>query len=375
MQPSSKKHVLFIVYDSITSSYFMPEVLIPLLSLIKKSSNLEVTLLTFEQSIPSVKRIQQLIPAHEKLHLITAHRLPFFGTMSLKLCSWQLRRILKMISFNQLVTRGTFAGWIATHALEKIGTKHPERLRREYPNPLPLLTIQARKPEALWYKNKCEAHPRWFVRRLLQNRLCKKINQIEYEAYRNKRKTDIPKVVKIEAVSPALKDYLITNHRADSAKITIAINDLPESMDKHERTAANTRLREERGIADGTYVYGYYGSADAYNCIPEMLFYFLRKMNKNKNAFLLIITEQKKTFQRLLHEFNIPKDSYQIVSVTPRDNIRHYLAACDAGLLFRHNNEINWVSRPFEMLEYQAVGLKIKHNNTIAWLTKPMLEP
>jgi len=47
-----------------------------------------------------------------------------------------------------------------------------------------------------------------------------------------------------------------------------------------------------------------------------------------------------------------------------------YLAAADYGLLFRHKDIINWVSRPTKMLEYQAVGLKIIHNNTIEWLSE-----
>jgi len=95
--------------------------------------------------------------------------------------------------------------------------------------------------------------------------------------------------------------------------------------------------------------------------------FFKKKQTKDKNSFLLILTQDKKQFKKILQKSEIDQHAYKLLTVN-HNNIYQYLAACDYGLIFREKNIINWVSRPTKILEYQSVGLKIIHNNTIGFL-------
>ncbi len=80
-----------------------------------------------------------------------------------------------------------------------------------------------------------------------------------------------------------------------------------------------------------------------------------------------MLTQDTDYFAALCVKHVLPSHSYHIIFV-PHHEIYHYLAAADAGIIFREAHIINWVSRPTKILEYQAVGLKIIHNNTVAML-------
>jgi len=101
--------------------------------------------------------------------------------------------------------------------------------------------------------------------------------------------------------------------------------------------------------------------------LPEAIDFFEKQYKKNPNSFLLILSQDKKNVETFIGAKRIPAKKYALTSAKPNE-LYKYLAACDAGFLFRDKDIINWVSRPTKMLEYQAVGLKVIHNNTIAWL-------
>ena len=73
-------------------------------------------------------------------------------------------------------------------------------------------------------------------------------------------------------------------------------------------------------------------------------------------------------FEKLLQQ-SLPQHHYKIISVD-YTNIFRYLAACDAGIIFREDHILNWISRPTKVLEYYAVGLPIIHNAAIGLLVK-----
>jgi hypothetical protein len=357
------------MYDSILNSVFESMILRPLLAKIENSSNLEITLVSFEKAKIPAQKIKECIPAHDKFHLIICPRLPFFGKLSLRFASWQLKKILQKIPSHQIISRGPLAGWVTMRALNTTAKKMPERLRTGHPNPIPLLMVQARGLAAEEFRFVKERKERGFIRRRLDTYLQKQLHQIEFEVYRNKRKTDYPHDVDIQAVSPALKSYLINIFRADPAKITIATDDIPKYIEPEQRRKWRKQIREKLSIPPDAYVYGYAGSTRIWQGIAEMTFYFQEIVKKNPESFLLILSNEKKEFTSFLTQTSIPKNKYSICDI-PAHAVYRYLSACDAGLLFRQQDIINWVARPTKMLEYQAVGLKIIHNNTIAWLTQ-----
>jgi len=369
MYDKHNKQLTFIVYDSILNSVFESQVLTPLLQMLEESSNVEITLISFERALLSKRNIMRTFSAHDRLHLILCKRLPFFGRFSLKVAAWQLRRILQNIPSHGIIARGALAGWIAYRALNRMAQKTPGRMRTEHPQPLPSLTLQARGLCAEELRFRHEHHKQNFIRRLLFNFLYKQLKQIECEIYRTKQKTDYPNDVAIEAVSPALHDYLVDHFHADPAKIILATKDFPTPVFEEQRKEWREEVRTALKIDNDIYVYGYSGSAQPWQCIPEMLFYFLEKVKENHKSFWLILTNEPKTFRRYCSITYIPEKHYRILNVHPKDVFK-YLSACDAGLLFRKKDVINFVARPTKMLEYKAVGLKIIHNNTIAWLTK-----
>ncbi len=367
MHKQHNRHLTVVVYDSITNSVFESQVLMPLLAQLKQSSNLVITLISFEKCTLSKRKIMRTIPAHERLHLILCRRLPFFGRISLKISAWQLKRILNKIPSHAITARGALAGWISYRALNRQAQKTPERMRVGHPNPFPLITVQTRGLAAEELRFTHQHKKQSFLKRLFFKYVYKTLHKIEFELYRNKRKTDFPNNVALEAVSPALKDYLISTFRADPAKITIATQDIPPTIAQKQKKLWRTSVRHELKISVDAYVYVYNGSARPWQCIPEMLFYFNERLKENHTSFLLILTPDVALVKKQCSLINLPEKHYRILNVHPKD-VGKYLSACDAGLLFRRQDVINWVARPTKMLEYQAANLKIIHNNTVALL-------
>ncbi len=367
MQSSSNKHIMFIIYDGIENSVFQSQVLTPLLSLLNETSNLDVTLVSFEKKRPTNTQLSSTIPPHDHLHLVLCRRLPFLGKWSLRFAAYQLKKLLEFIPCNQIIARGPLAGHVALTALHKLSQKHPERLRSNNPQKFPELTVQARGLCAEEYRYAEQKKLTSWLGQHWYSHIYKSLKTIEFEVYRNKRKTDFPNHVIIEAVSPALKDYLTNSFRADPTKITIATRDLPKNITPNQVRQWRVEVRRELCIPENAIVYCYSGSFKAWQCAKETIEAFAYEYSRDKNSFMLVLTLNQKPFIAELERLKIPSMSYKVMSVYAADLYR-YLSAGDYGMLLREKDIINWVSRPTKMLEYQAVGLKVVHNNTIAWL-------
>jgi len=360
---SRSKHATFIVYDGIENSVFESQVLYPLLTQLQQNSNLQITLVSFEKKRPPNEFIIKTIPAHERLHFVLCRRFPFFGNISLKLATFQFKKLLKITTFNHITARGPLAGHVVLHAL----TKYAKKNNFQHAERLPSVTIQARGLCAEEYRYSLKEIHANFFKKMYHKFLYTQLNNLETTVYRNATKNTIQTNINIEAVSPALKNYLTTAFHAHQTKITIATKDLPKSFSADQISGWRQEVRTELNIQQDAIVYCYSGSFKAWQCAHETIAAFSFEYFRNPKCFMLVLTKDQEPFKKELVRYKIPATNYHIKTV-PAQNLYRYLAAGDYGMLLREKDIINWVSRPTKMLEYQAVGLKIIHNNTIGWL-------
>jgi len=356
------------MYDGIQNSVFSSQVLEPLLARLTKDKSLEITLISFEKEEISVHELLQRIPACDRLHLIIGKKLPFFGRWTLLFAAYQLKCILQRLSFDHILARGPLAGFITLWALEK----NSKKLSQDFIDDMPEVTIQARGLCAEEYRYEKHSRPKKKlvgfknpVQDLIYRFMYNSLKNIEFLVY-NKANSEN---VTIEAVSPALKEYLIQIFHTQASHITIAQNDIPQKISPEQISLWRQEIREKLHIPEDFLVYTYCGSYKPWQCAPETVIYFSEQLKDNKKIFFLILSPDKNKFLEACEKQNIDKKYYTVLNLPARD-VYKYLAVGDYGFLFREQDIVNWVSRPTKMLEYQAVGLKIIHNNTIAWLNE-----
>jgi len=348
--------LVVILYDGIGNSVFSSQVLDPLLAMIDKDINLEITLISFEKEKIDALDLPKRIPACNRLDIIIGKKLPFLGQWSLLFAAYQLKNILSRLDYDQVLARGPLAGFITLWALEKIAKKFPD-------NVVPEVTIQARGLCAEEYRYDKFKRPSNFIVKFFNRVLYSSLKNIEFLVYSTSDTN-----IKIEAVSPALKEYLVKTFQAPESKIIIATHDIPKHFSPEEIAAWRKKVREQLHIPEDTHVYCYSGSYKPWQCPSEMVEYITELLKTNKKIFFLVLSPDKDKFLLACSKQHIDKHYYIVLNVSAHD-VYQYLAAGDYGLLFREKDIVNWVSRPTKMLEYQSVGLKIIHNNTISWLT------
>ncbi len=360
MIKNKTKQLAFVVYDGIENSVFQSQVLSPILNEINQNENLHVTFVCFERHIPKNEDAIKIFGQHKRLKYIFLHRYSFLGKLSLTHAISCLTKFLKTFTFDQITARGPLAGYITLKALSNIKNFDTHVL------------IQARGLCAQEYrysnqKNILANIKNLGVKIIWDKLIFKSLQRIEKTVY--KAQTSSLFNLKIEAVSPALKNYLIQEFGADPVKIIIAINDIPKTIDKYQVVVWRTQVRDELGIPDDYTVYCYSGSFKPWQCAKETIESFSFQYFKDPKSFMLVLTQDQEPFEKELKKLKIPKSNYKIMHVKPEELYR-YMCAANFGFLLREPDVINWVSRPTKMLEYQACGLQIIHNNTIAWLAK-----
>lgn len=366
-QEANSNHLIFVLYDGIQNSVFSSQVLHPLLKMLAEQPNLEVTLVSFEKTNISKTVITKLIPAHDRLHLILGGKMIFFGKTTLYYSAYGLYKILKNITCHRIIARGPLAGWITEQALKRLLKKKHLHCNPLYQDAINQVTIQARGLCAEEYRFEIQFQKSNFLKRSFQKFKYNQLYALEQETYNKKTTLQFPLPIRIESVSNALKEYLVKQFKADEKTIFIATHDIPQPYGKDKIQTWRTQTRQLLSIPESTTVYAYSGSAKPWQCAEETIFYFLQQHANNPDSILLILSGDNEYFERLCSSRNLNKNSYRILRVAP-EAIYEYLAAADIGMLFRHTDIINWVSRPTKALEYLAVGLKIAHNHTIGWL-------
>lgn len=340
--------LIFITYDGIHNSVFEGQVLQPLINQRYKNYDKKICLISFESEYPlAFEPIKKRCMQHD-IQLIICKKNRFLWKKSLNTPIQQLKQILAQYATYELIARGPLAGYIALQAYNQKHCTH--------------LIIQARGllAEEYTYTHRNITN---MILNYIHTTRAKQFQQIEQLVYG----TTLPHVI-IESVSPALKTYLIEHFGTQEKKILIAQHDIPQPIITAQKTLWRSARRTQLNIPTDAHVYCYNGSAKPWQCPDEALTFFKKQHEKNKNSFLLILTDEVQTFEQLAQKHTLDTKSYAIKKV-PYSEIYQYLSACDTGLIFRDENILNWVSRPTKILEYQAVGLQIKHNNTIAYIS------
>lgn len=362
MNENKQQHLTFVIFDGIFNSVFKSQVLTPLLQLIERNEQLHVTLVSFEFRKPEHAKLVKLIPAHDRFHFILGRRFPYVGRLGLVSAVHQYVRLLELLPVGQIIARGPIAGYVVLQAVKRYARKNPGVVH------VSPVTVQARGLCAQEYRYIHRTRYYAFLKNPLFGYIYCSLTRLERVVFgAHKDPNKIVDNVTIEAVSPALKEYLIDTFQADPARIDIAVNDVPREMSKEQVTQWRHEVRLQLQIPEDTTVYCYSGSYKPWQCVTETIDYFCEKLELDDKSFLLVLTTDLHSFRHELVSRCIPEDNFAVLSVDPFDLYR-YLSAADYGMLFREKDIINWVSRPTKMLEYQAVGLQVLHNDTVAWL-------
>ncbi|MCB9493080.1 MAG: hypothetical protein H6679_02280 [Epsilonproteobacteria bacterium] len=355
-----ENRLLVLVYDGINNSVFQSQVFQPLVEQCRENRNLVVTLVSFENEsiLPCV--LAQLEQHGIAIEVKIFKRPRFVGILSLWPAVLRVAHLLCSKRYDRILARGPLAGYIAFKGLS-LAQKKPSL--RGYS---PTVMVQARGlcAQEYWFAHMHASAG--LVHKLIRSCMYKSLARLERKVYAAAY-TSNP--FTIESVSPALKQYLVRHFGARTSGICIADKDIPKQVDKGQVSVWREQTRQELNIPEQAYVYCYSGSFKPWQCARESIEYVAKQFEKNDQAIFLVLSSNKQQFEGACKASNIDMARVRIVSVEPGD-VTRYLAAADVGLLLRHKDPLNWVSRPTKLLEYQAVGLKIVHNNTIALLSE-----
>lgn len=331
--------LIFILYDGIENSVFQGQVVQPLLQYKQQAPQVPISLVSYENK-----------PHHDDMMRLSSLGINLVVLPKNKwwLSSRLLRTVLDQFSSYKLIARGPLAGFLALQAYDK--------------KKCTTLTIQARGLLAEEYRY-THADNRNFFLRFAHSIRALYFDHLEKRVYY--RATHTPGC-SVDAVSPALREYLATRYNADKDKIGVAVDDIPAPIAHEQIQIWRTAIRTQLNIAHNITVYCYNGSIKPWQCPELALSFFKKQLHNNNNSLLLFLTPDTDLCEHLVKTYDVPANNHRILQV-PHQSIYHYLAAADYGLLFRKPHIINWISRPTKLLEYQAVGLPVIHNDTVSY--------
>ncbi len=334
--------LIFILYDSVTNSVFEGQVKKLLQKKAAENPYRPVHLVTFESRTLTIQK------NFKDIRITYLKRMPFIGWPTLLYATKQLTSFLRLFPEYAIIARGPIAGVIAQRSVRNTACTQ--------------LIIQARGLLAQEYEYMHARVKRSPIVRFVHRFRAAQLSNVETQAY--KKHASINKT--IEAVSPALRERLISAYSAHAEIITIARDDIPQTIKTTQKKAWRTIIRNKLLISEDWTVYCYNGSAKPWQKPGDTIAFFKDTLKKKPYSFLLILTTDVSVFEILIGD-SIAPNHYTIISVN-HDEVYQYLCASDYGLLFRDDHVINWISRPTKALEYHAAGLEIIHNNTVAFL-------
>lgn len=329
------EHRIVIIYDSTDNSVFESQLLQPLLQWRAARANRSATIISCEQQ-PDNRPAQRA-----GIDCIYIKRMPYIGRISLWYAALRVYLLVRNLPSYELFARGPFAGYIARTSATSTCTH---------------IILQARGLAAQEYRFVCEQQGNRSPLMRLRMAL---LEALERNVYR----TNHPQLT-IQAVSPALRDYLITQFNARAERITLAQEDIPQPLDLAVRATYRAAVRAQLNIAPDIRLYCYNGSYKPWQCPYQTLQFFSNELKTYPTAHLLIISKDREAFNKACWHYDLPKESYTVITTQSHEVIKH-LAACDIGMLFRQGDIINFTARPTKALEYYAAGCVIVHNGTI----------
>ncbi len=359
--------LIAVIYDGINNSVFESQVLQPLINEKKKEPHRPVWLISFESNV-SVP-VPECVVANG-LHCRLYKKIPFIGRLSVRIAAYQFKKFLSRFERYELLARGPLAGFICLRAANKnkcaqITIQARGLLAEEY-----AYTHKDESNRAMRFLHACRRRQFYMLERWVYGLRVQQHNAMQNNTAQNK----IPLI--IQAVSPALGQYLTTTYGTPADSIRIAEHDIPPIIPVDQRNTWRVAMRTQMNIAQQAQVYCYNGSVKPWQFPDGVMQFFNEKYREDPTRILVILTQDIAQFERLVHAFALPAHAYRIYTV-PHVRMYEYLSACDVGILFREQTIVNWTSRPTKLLEYRAVGLEVAHNNTVAyvmekeeWLTK-----
>ncbi len=343
-----KLPIVFVLYDSITNSIFDSQIAQPLLQQ-QTDLGTVITIVSFEKRMVT-QELNTIAQQYPTLNFIFLKNRIFVHKALLSTLANKLHALLSKLASYKLIARGPIAGYLCMQALQKTNCFE--------------FIIQARGILAEEYRFTHARTNNNYLRALHYFRSYQ-FEKVEKSVYSKQTAYVVPTT--IEAVSPALKEYLIQHYQADPNMIHIAQIDIPLPFSTDVIQKWRKITRSELGVSEKTSIYCYNGSLKPWQCPQETISFFKEQLIKNTDVYLLVLTQDKHDFEKIIQNYLIDPTKYKVITV-PHKEIYRYLAGCDSGIIFREKNSINWTSRPTKILEYQAVGLPIIHNNTIAML-------
>lgn len=340
-------HLVCIIDDSVTNSVFEGQIVAPLCSYQQQDPNLSVHIISFERTAVPQEKLNAIMPENFGYDIFA--RYPLMGLTSLRPAIYRTKQVLDSLGSYSILARGPIASYIALNALEQDKCKK--------------LTVQARSLFADEY-DFCNVARSSGLTKLMHQWRLNQYYAIEQEGYAPQ---DVAVPFEVEAVTTALKDYLVENYHADADHITIAQHDIPTTIPVEQRNAWRTQVRDELHIPQDAYVYCYNGSVQLWQDAKSTVALYLEEEKKHPGAYFVAISQNKKEFEQAFKELNVDRERTRLFSVKYAD-VSKYLCACDTGVLYRVDHVISWVARPVKVLEYQAAGLEVVHNNTVAWV-------
>jgi len=246
-------HHIVIIYDSITNSVFLGQVLQPLITIAQKKP---VIILSYEKNNPPHELI-----THIQSYNITLIIFKKFSRIFLIGLLYDILRAhyyLKQYASYMLQARGPLAGCIARSLLFNSSCKQ--------------LTLQVRGLLAEEYRY---AHKKTYFNMYYYAYIL--IEKIAYMPH---------KKIILEAVSPALKEYLHKKFFISRHALTVASQDIPPLISSNTKLKWRTGIRKQLSISHDTYVYCYNGSCKPWQCPDKTIAYFKRIFERKKKYFL-----------------------------------------------------------------------------------------
>ncbi len=362
---SEKSVCLWVISDGVENSVFESQVLRTIGRHLDSKRFGKVVVLAFQADISRAHQYLSELEVPDGVEFVFCKRLPFFGTISLENCVEAASNQIFKIFPDVIYARGPISGYICIKALEAF---KDDSYLRENKDRLPKLIIQSRGllTKEYEYVNRFSSwNPflfpvRWFI--------AKRLEYLEKVSYSENSVGRLPYQVTIEAVTPALGDYLVEEFGASRSRISFAMDDFPTPLSKDEVKKNRDASRLALGLTPLSKVYCYAGSAKAWQCPEKTVKWFAEKLKENSDAYLLVISRDKDFFESLIEKVGIPPANYTVVTICNQKDFYKALCAADVGLLFREDHPINWVARPVKAMDYMACGLSIEHNSTVRWV-------
>lgn len=342
-----KHHLICIIDDSVTNSVFEGQIITPLLGYQQRDPELGVHIISFERNPVSQSKLDAIMPQNFGYNIFA--RYPLMGSMSLRPAIYRTQQVLNSLDSYSILARGPIASYIALNALDVTKCKK--------------LTVQARSLFADEY-DFCNVARSSGIAKLIHQWRLNQYYDVERKGYAPQ---EVPVPFELEAVTTALKDYLVKQYNADSNHITIAHYDIPDPISSEQRLIWRKEVREELNIPNDAYVYCYNGSVQLWQDAKNTVAMFVDEQKKHPGSYFIAITQNTDEFTKAFKELTVDESRCRLFAAKHSD-VSRYLCACDTGLLYRVDHVISWVARPVKVLEYQAAGLEVVHNNTVAWV-------